>query len=470
MLPTPRKFYAFPSVVPADCESEITILASERIAMFRDGAEYTLLVRPVNGDVSYRFPTQTTYTLVARDGALRFSHHFEGEQEHVMILMEGEKEKQRMAIYSLREDLYGKRPLKGDLHSHSYRSDGTRDPAAQFGYYREQGYDFVALTDHNRAYPGEEIDVAFDGVDTGLCRVFGEEVHAPISPVHIVHVGGKDSVALQYVLNREKYEKDWRCYLDKVPSHVPARYAERYAQAQWSVDEIHRVGGIAIFPHPYWRPAASDCYNVCDELSMLLLESGMFDAYEVIGGMSVVGCNMSVALWGEVRAKGVTIPVVGSSDAHNVENDQHFPHKFTICFAESHTNDSICEAIRKGLCVAVEASGNGYDRQYRCYGSLRLVEYAQFLLQYYFPKAQNLAEGVGTAMRLYAMEQADASLIEAGQAQCARFADRFFGRLAPALPSKSLLELEEHFRETHLAKGPKTRGSNVDSTPAKKLI
>ena len=37
---------------------------------------------------------------------------------------------------------------KGNLHTHSTRSDGGLEPAAVIAAYRERGYDFIALTDH----------------------------------------------------------------------------------------------------------------------------------------------------------------------------------------------------------------------------------------------------------------------------------------------------------------------------------
>ena len=37
---------------------------------------------------------------------------------------------------------------KGNLHTHSTNSDGTRTPEEICAIYREAGYDFLALTDH----------------------------------------------------------------------------------------------------------------------------------------------------------------------------------------------------------------------------------------------------------------------------------------------------------------------------------
>lgn len=37
---------------------------------------------------------------------------------------------------------------KGNVHSHSSRSDGTRSPEEVVAFYRQHGYDFLSLTDH----------------------------------------------------------------------------------------------------------------------------------------------------------------------------------------------------------------------------------------------------------------------------------------------------------------------------------
>lgn len=82
---------------------------------------------------------------------------------------------------------------KGNLHTHSTRSDAARDPDAVCALYRDAGYDFLALTDHFLA----QFD--FPIVDTRPYRtnrfttILGAEVHAPNTSLgeiwHILAVG-----------------------------------------------------------------------------------------------------------------------------------------------------------------------------------------------------------------------------------------------------------------------------------------
>lgn len=82
---------------------------------------------------------------------------------------------------------------KGNLHTHSTRSDGRREPAEVIAAYRDAGYDFLALTDH--FLPQFDFPV----VDTREWRtadfttLIGAELHAPAlengEPWHILAVG-----------------------------------------------------------------------------------------------------------------------------------------------------------------------------------------------------------------------------------------------------------------------------------------
>lgn len=466
MLPKAKNYAIFPAVVKVGEESKMTIVATERSFLFVENAEYVLEIVGVDTDVidyhSSEVNNRTTIGVVAHGGYVTFSYKFDEEMEYVISLRKDGKLVQDLNVYAVEEDLYSLTPLRGDFHSHSYRSDGLRDAVAHAGHYREQGYDFVALTDHNRYFPGGEADEVFAGVNTGFARVLGEEVHCPGSVVHIVHVGGKESIAERYVLDKSgTYDSEIAEYESKVPSSVPEKYKAKYARAKWACDAIHSVGGLAIFAHPYWRLSVK-CYNVCDELSEILLKSGMFDAYELVGGMGYSGVNTSVSHWAQMRVEGLKISVVGSSDVHKIEKSADFPVHFTVCFAKKNDNDSIIEAVKNGYSVAVETADSGYNLQHRCYGEHRLVMYTQFLLHYYFPERMRIIEGEGIAMRQFAMEDAPVELVELIAQQGQKFTDRFFGKKAPALPSRKMLEFEDKWRKVQVEKGPNSKGSAIN--------
>jgi hypothetical protein len=206
----------------------------------------------------------------------------------------------------------------------------------------------------------------------------------------------------------------------------------------WASEHIHAVGGVAIFPHPFWRPGKWMRHYVSTEFATLMMKSGLFDAYELLGAMGQGEVNASVAFWNDLRAEGLKIPVVGSSDVHGVQESKDFPWQRTVLFAKEKNEESILCAIKEGKSVAVEVTGTDYNTQYRVYGTLRFVNYTQFLMRYYFAKTSMLAYGEGLALRSYFMGDAPKEQIELQAAACEKFTRRFFGKECAPNPSAEL--------------------------------
>lgn len=82
---------------------------------------------------------------------------------------------------------------RGNLHTHSTRSDGALDPADVVRTYREAGYDFVALTDHFLPRYGCRVTDTSDLRGDGFTTLLGAELHGPELEIggiwHLVAVG-----------------------------------------------------------------------------------------------------------------------------------------------------------------------------------------------------------------------------------------------------------------------------------------
>ena len=235
MIKSAKNAYSiWPSVVPANKPVEMTIVPEIAIRLFAEGQEYGVVIIPLNEDEPcHDTPVRhIKLTITAHGGVLRFTHTFDGEQEYLIRIMETETEGKELSVYALEADLYALRPMKGELHSHSRRSDGGLDPAASQGLYREYGYEFRALTDHHRYHPAREIAAVYDGVKLGIVLVQGEEIHAPDNELHIVNVGGSASVAARYIIDEAGYRREVEEYLTRVPEEIPEQYRYRYASTQ----------------------------------------------------------------------------------------------------------------------------------------------------------------------------------------------------------------------------------------------
>ena len=461
------KFMCFPSVVCVGKETEVAITPRDMNRFFHSDKKYTLAVVGLGEDQeSYHTPIPLDYPCQVKDGCLHFTYFFDAEQEYSIRFCEVGGKEIRISLYAVKEDLYVLRPLKGDLHSHSTYSDGSDGPAMTPADYREEGFDFFALTDHNRMYPSLLAPALYEGIPLGIHMMAGEEIHTPGSLLHIVHVGGTKSVCNQYIHSREEYD----AAVDKIAAtltHIPERYRRRMAMAVWACNEVHNAGGLAIFAHPCWCPQR---YNVTREFADLLFQEKIFDAFELMGGCGDNGNNMQLALWIEHLLKGNELPVVGSSDSHNHDYavDKMFAKRFTLVFARENTTEAILEAIRTGYSVSAELSPND-DTNVRFYSTqMRLVQFAHFLYNNYFSETWRLCIGEGILMRRYAEGEDVAAPLAALADTVANFYKRYYG-VTPiqGIPQKRM-EYLENCLQLHLNDGPVTKGSLLEILPSEK--
>jgi len=391
--------------------------------------ETTLAIRPLFGhsrfapDRTYRaacYPTEEfaqrngwtpgiRIPVVPEEGVIRLTCFFEGEQEHVIVIEDATEEQPKDAaefrVYSLEDDLYARRPYKGDLHIHSYRSDGRESPAYVAGACRRMGLDFMAVTDHSLYTPSLEAQRAFAYVPHDLKIFPGEEVHPPDNPVHMINFGGSYSITGLFQRDEQTYREEV-ARIEASASPFPAGVdSYQYASCVWCFDQIRAAGGLGIFCHPYWF--TQHRYTPSGALTSYLFETQPYDAFELIGGFhrfEIDSNTLQVARYHQERARGRTIPIVGVSDAHGCERGELFGWYYTIVFAPSLELGDIIQAIKTGYSVAVEALPG---ETARAYGPFRLVKYALYCMRELFPHHDALCAEEGRLMLACAGGEAD---------------------------------------------------------------
>lgn len=393
------KYRILPGIIKAGTTAAIRITPLETQLAFDSNTEYRVevwcLTRITHGDYC---PQNNVFRVKGENGELAFSYLFEDEAEYfVRVFREKEiKHFLQLSVYSVEEDLFKLRPLKGDFHVHSCRSDGRESPAVVAANYRAAGFDFMAVTDHHRYFPSVEAQDAYEGVELGMLLLNGEEVHSPDNFVHVIHFGGDSSV-------NELFENDQDAYYDEVQQiidneDIPHEDRFVYAANEWVARKIHETNGLAVFCHPHW---INDTYNVPDSLSRAFLENGVFDAFELIGGQSAHENNMQTAFYYQLRTEGVRIPVTGASDSHGTINRGLFNKMYTIVFAGDNSRDAILEAVKNLNSVAVEVYDDSVN--YSVHGSYRLVSYARFLVEHYFALTARFCAEEGLLMNAYTL-------------------------------------------------------------------
>jgi hypothetical protein len=193
--------------------------------------------------------------------------------------------------------------LRGNLHTHSTLSDGTRDPQAVIDDYAARGYDFLALTDHDLpADPGH-----FDS--RGLVLLRGNEVtaHGP----HLVHLGANVHVHAS-------------AYRQEVLDHIAAD-----------------AGSLAVLAHPNWL-SDFDHWSM-DELMQLRDYAGI----EIFSGMArrQPGSALATDKWDRLLSMGRQVWGFSGDDSHWPDD---VGKAWVVAWAADKTAPAILQALREG--------------------------------------------------------------------------------------------------------------------------
>ena len=195
---------------------------------------------------------------------------------------------------------------RGNTHSHSTESDGRLPMADRFAAYREEGYNFLVLTDHRKVN-----DVSAHSRD-GFLAISGSEVH-PDNPY------GGDTY-----------------HIVAINLHERVNCTELHPNAV--IEEIKRQGGEAVLCHPYW----------CGHTLLDYLPLNGYFAVEVYNDTCMgIGKGFSEQAWDDLLDKaGRPVFGIASDDAHGTEHDCF--HGWVMVKASELTTDAIMTAFRTG--------------------------------------------------------------------------------------------------------------------------
>lgn len=208
--------------------------------------------------------------------------------------------------------------LKGALHCHTTRSDGHGSPEEVIRLHADNGYDFMALTDHRFYNYRNFADVPMTmlgGMEMDR-ELLGGGVHCH----HIVCIGPEKS-------HGNGFEQDAR--FESVDDAEPAHTQEL-------LDWAHARRNLTIYCHPQWSGTPAR------EFEML---RGNF-AMEIWNTGCVLenGLDDNAAYWDELLAQGQRIFGVATDDGHLM--NQHC--KGWVMVNSENNADAILAALQKG--------------------------------------------------------------------------------------------------------------------------
>lgn len=184
-------------------------------------------------------------------------------------------------------DTAGMRWFKGNTHTHTLESDGDSPPEEVAAWYKNNGYDFLVLSDHNTLTDPATLSHI---VDDSFLLIPGEEVTSSFegSPVHINGININTLV-------------------------IPQRADTLVGTIQKNVDAIREVEGAPHINHPnfQWSFGAEELAQV--ENNRLLEIYNGHPTVHNDGGGNALGLE---AVWDYLLTRGQRIYGIAVDDAH----------------------------------------------------------------------------------------------------------------------------------------------------------
>lgn len=234
---------------------------------------------------------------------------------------------------------------KGNLHTHSLVSDGDSHPLDVYGWYRDRGYQFVALTDHNHRV---EPKVYAHLERPGFKILAGEEV---------TMTGAGKQVHVNAICSKKQIGGG------KFDTQVEALH--------WAIGKIRDQGAIALINHPNFDWALDDDMVFAGRDAPLL---EVYSGHPYVWSTGDQARTSHELLWGRLLDRGARFAGAAVDDTHHITTNPS-PRKaarpgqgWVSVYAQPGADvdrEATCNALREGRFYA--SSGAGLDR-------LRVVE------------------------------------------------------------------------------------------------
>ena len=211
---------------------------------------------------------------------------------------------------------------RGNLHTHSDRSDGVLSAAEVCRRYRAEGYDFIALTDHFVGLFGYPITDTTGFRDEGFTTILGAEVHSGAMKNgeiwHLVAVGLPSDFAP-----------------GEVPHFEPVEGQEDAASL---ARRARDAGAYVAIAHPQWSGLTLD-----DARTIAAAH-----AVEVYNHGCAVGCDRpdGFHMLDLLLAEGRRLALIATDDAHFAEPD-HFG-GWVMVKAAANEPEALLDALKAG--------------------------------------------------------------------------------------------------------------------------
>jgi hypothetical protein len=217
---------------------------------------------------------------------------------------------------------------RGNLHTHSTESDGDHPPEDVYRWYRDQGYNFLALSDHNTLTQPHD----FRALETASFVMIPAEEITMQSECKEIHVNAL-------------------CHRETIGG---GSFDSVREALQYSIGNVLAQGGVALVNHPnvHWSITADDLPSA-NGAKLLEIWSG--HPWVHTHGDCVRPSHE--AIWDRSLSNGLDFTGVAVDDMHELEaprgaNAAGPGRGWVDVFAENANVEEICAALRSGRLVA----------------------------------------------------------------------------------------------------------------------
>jgi len=195
-----------------------------------------------------------------------------------------------LAVSPSTQEKQNLRWYKGNTHTHTINSDGDSTPDEVVRWYREHGYNFLVLSDHNFLTEVDGLNAVF-GASNKFILIKGEEVSDKFQekPIHINGLNIKQVVGPQGG--------------DSVAGVI-----------QNNVNAICKVDGAPHVNHPnfHWAIGANDLKTI---KNLRLFE--VYNGHPQVNNLGGGGKPGLEAMWDDILSAGMALYGIAVDDAHN---------------------------------------------------------------------------------------------------------------------------------------------------------
>lgn len=234
----------------------------------------------------------------------------------------------------------GERQFKGNIHMHTVRSDGKLTPKEAAEKYRNAGYDFIMISDHEIYWNSSCLDredfLVLGGTETSILMntdyrwILDYDLRGGKNPRN-------QHTYMHYNCILDENQED-RGQFFRQDERVPQMLDRGIDSWNQQVEFMEKKGNLVIVNHPHWSRLEPAMLLACKNIT----------AFEVWNSGDVYKCGgrPDEEIWDYCLTRGKRLLAVAADDSHEYTTD--FGAGFTMVQCQDFSKTAITKAFKKG--------------------------------------------------------------------------------------------------------------------------